>query len=213
MHKIYFLLAVIIFWTTSCSSRSVTTDTSPNLSTSETASINYTTSLICGSQTDCLSKICMSGEKCPLVIALSDKAVFDFVKTHSECEGCNTQTFAPDKGIGKCVEYKIADELQVWTVTFWVSENCKFRYANPTQSRIVIKISKETSAIDSINPDTAYIKDPLYCSVDTDCNGLSGSGVPLIGCSNFLYAPLNWSGYYAYSDEMCTCVKNQCKQK
>jgi hypothetical protein len=155
----------------------------------------------------------VSTEKCPLVIALSNKAVFDFVKINSECEGCNTQVFAPDKGIGKCIEYKIADDLQSPTVTFWVSENCKFRYGDPTKSSIVVKIDKKTSTIENISPAIAYIKAPSYCSVDSDCNGLSGSGVPLTGCSNFLYAPLNWSGYYAYSSDMCACVETQCKQK
>jgi hypothetical protein len=213
VRKISFLLTMLIFLAASCSSGNATIGTDTNSSTNETVSVNAITNLVCGSQTDCLSKICVSAAKCPLQNALSNKDVFDFVKTLSECEGCDTQTFAPDKGIGKCIEYKIADELQVWTVTFWVSENCKFRHGDPTQSRIVVKISKEISAIDSINPATAYIKDSSYCSIGTDCNGLSGSGVPLIGCSNFLYAPLNWSGYYAYSDDICTCVKNQCKQK
>ena len=208
----YFIIAIILM-ANSCSSGNATTGDDSDLSVSETVSANVITSLICGSHTDCLSNICASVEKCPLKIALSNKVIFDFVKTLSECEGCNTQMFSPDKGIGKCVEYKIADELQVWTITFWVSENCKFRYSDPTQASISVNIDKEISAIESIVPGIAYIKDLSYCSVDDDCNGLSGSGVPLIGCRNFLYAPLNWSGYYAHANDMCVCVANQCKQK
>ncbi|MDX9993079.1 MAG: hypothetical protein RBS68_13655 [Anaerolineales bacterium] len=213
MRKIYSLLAVTIFWVTACSSGNAVTGGNPNLPVSEPVSVNKIMSLLCGSQTNCLSTICASTEKCPLVTALSNKAVFDFVKTYSECEGCNTPVFTADKGIGKCVEFKIAELLQTQKVTFWVSENCKFRHGSPTQSRIVVKINKKESTIKRIDPAVAYIKDREYCSIDSDCNGLSGSGVPLIGCSNFLYAPLNWSGYYSHSSDTCTCAANRCKQK
>jgi hypothetical protein len=168
-------------------------------------------SLVCGPQADCLFEICGDPEKCPLSIALSNKTVFDFVKTYSECEGCNTQEFSPDKGIGKCIEYETTDALQSWTIKFWVSENCNFRHSDPTQTSISVTVGTKTSTIESITPDIAYIKDPSFCKVNSDCKCLSGSGVPFIGCSNFLYAPLNGSGYFSGDD--CVCHANQCRQK
>lgn len=213
MHKISYFFTMIIFLAVSCNSQNVTGIAGTPSPGGESVSENAITNLVCGTQKDCFSKICAATAACPLPKALSDRDVFDFVTTHAECEGCETETFAPEKGIGKCVEYRIADESLVWTVTFWVSEKCKFRYGDPEQSRIDVVISKETLAIVRINPAAAYIHDPSYCRVDADCRGLSGSGVPLIGCSNFLYAPLNWSGYHAYSNEECACDKHQCKQK
>lgn len=179
----------------------------------ETVPAKAVTSLICGSQADCLSKICASPEKCPLRIALSNQAIFDFVATYSECEECKTPGFSPDKGIGKCVEYRIANRRQTWTVIFWVSENCKFRHSDPTRAIISVAVDKEMAAIETVVPDIAYIEDPSYCSIDSDCKGLSGSGAPLIGCRNFFYAPLNWSGYYAQANNLCVCAANQCQQK
>ncbi len=213
MRKISFLLTLILFWISSCTSRAASTSTSTNPPDDETIQVNEITNLICGSQTDCLSKSCPSAEKCPLVIALSNKAVFDFVKTYSECDGCSTQVFTPDQGIGKCVEYNLAGDSLSQTVTFWVSEQCKFRYGDPVKSSIIVKIGKATSTIESIYPAVAYIESSSYCILDSDCLGLSGSGVPLKGCVNLLYAPLNWSGYYPNSNDLCVCTENQCKQK
>lgn len=213
MQKMPFLLTVILLFAASCNLENPAIADETNSLANQTVPLNAVTSLICGSETDCLSQTCVSAARCPLQYALSNKDVFDFVKTHSECEGCDTPTFSPDKGIGKCVEYSIVDEALVWTVALWVSENCKFRHSDPTQSRIVVKVNQKTLAIDHLDPAAAYIRDPLFCRVGPDCRGLSGSGVPLIGCSNFLHAPLNWAGYYPYSDDMCACVENQCKQK
>ena len=213
MHKTSSLLAAIMLWAVSCSSGNITTGADPGFSANETFSANAIISLICGHHTNCLSKVCANAEKCPLMIALSNEVIFDFVKTYSECEGCNTPVFSPETGIGKCIEYKILDELQVWTVSFWVSDNCKFRYADPTHARISVKVDKKAFTIVRVIPNIAYIEDPSYCTVHSDCNGLSGSGIPLTGCKNLLYAPLNRSGYYEHSRNICECVANQCKQK
>ncbi len=202
------LLAILVAsFTVSCR----TVNNSSDASGAESVPPDAIASLICGSQANCLPALCADAEKCPLKRALSNKAVFDFVKTHAACEGCNTPAFSPDKGIGKCVEYAMTGDDQSWTVSFWVSDQCNFRYADPTQSRISVKVSKETLTIAGITPELAFITDPLYCKNNSDCRCLSGSGVPLIGCSNFLYAPLNWSGYYSGND--CICKAHQCIQK
>ncbi len=213
MHKLYSLFIAAALLLSSCGSGITTIENGTESSAGESISANSIVNLICGSQRDCLSKICENLEKCPLSIALSNKAVFDFVKTYSACEGCNTQAFSSDKGIGSCVEYKEFEELKGWTVEFWVSENCSFRYSDPTHARISVEVDRITYAITRISPDIAYIKDPSFCRMDKDCYGLSGSGVPLIGCSNLLYAPLNLSGYYDEVSDFCECEASQCRQK
>jgi hypothetical protein len=169
--------------------------------------------LVCGTedQAGCVPKICANEADCPLFAALSDQAVFDFVETYSECDACNTPDFPPDLGIGKCIEYQAAEIPSGWEVTFSVSESCSFRYGSPAESRIIVEISSDPMQIEGMDPPIEYIKDASYCQTAADCYCLSGSGVPLTGCSNLLYAPLNWSGYYRGDD--CGCVANQCTEK
>ena len=169
--------------------------------------------LVCGSenQANCISSACPNEVECPLLAALSDQAVFDFVKTYSECEGCNTPQFPAQLGIGKCIEYRAAEISSGWTVTFSVSENCSFRYGNPGESQIRVDVNSDDMKIERIQPAVEYIKDPSYCQTDADCYCLSGSGLPFIGCSNLLYAPMNWAGYYA--GDNCGCVPNRCTEK
>jgi hypothetical protein len=155
--------------------------------------------------------VCENEAACPLFAALSDQTVFDFVKTYSECDDCNTPEFSPKLGIGKCIEYRVSEISTGWSVTFSVSANCSFRYGNPVESSITIEINADATQIERIQPPVEYIRDPTYCQIAADCFCLSGSGVPFTGCSNKLYAPLNWSGYYA-GDE-CGCVSGQCVQK
>jgi hypothetical protein len=169
--------------------------------------------LVCGTenQVACVSAVCADEDACPLFSALSSQAVFDFVQTYSQCEDCNTPKFQPELGIGKCIEYRVAEKINGWTVTFNVSESCSFRYGSPAESRIMVDVKSADMQIGRIQPPIAYIKDPSYCQSDHDCYCLSGSGVPFMGCSNLLYAPLNWSGYYA--GEACGCVSNWCTEK
>jgi hypothetical protein len=166
--------------------------------------------LLCGSgfQDNCLSQICDQVDECPLISALSTRAIYDFVKTYAECQDCNTPEFLPERGIGKCVEYVLTKTMTRWTITFWVSDNCSFHYGNPSNSRINVIVTLETFRIESVTPRVEYLKDPLYCQTNADCFCLSGSGVPFIGCSNNLYAPLNISGYYP--GNQCVCKANQC---
>ncbi len=179
--------------------------------TGETVSSQQVEQLICGSQTDCLSEICEDKQACPLVMALSDPIIFEFIKTYSQCEGCAVPAFSPQNGIGKCIEYEINTMERDPVVKFWVSQQCDFRYADPIQTSILITIDTDTSHIIKVKPDGAYIQDPSYCKIDSDCKDLTGSGVPFIGCSNFFYAPLNWSGYEI--NETCICKTNQCQEK
>lgn len=169
--------------------------------------------LVCGvgNQADCISMVCGNEDGCPLFSALSNQVVFTFVETYSSCEGCNTADLSPRQGIGKCIEYEVAQKSTSWAVMFNVSDICSFRYGSPGESRITVGISADGKQIENIQPPVAYIKDPSYCQTDADCFCLSGSGVPLIGCSNLLYAPLNGSGYYA--GNACGCESGQCVQQ
>ena len=169
--------------------------------------------LVCANvdQADCVKDVCPDADACPLFRALSNPAIFTFVETYSSCEGCNTPDLSPRQGIGKCIEYEVAQISSGWEVTFSVSGNCSFRYGSPGVSRITVGISADGKQIENIQPPVAYIKDPSYCQTDADCFCLSGSGVPLIGCSNLLYAPLNGSGYYA--GNACGCESGQCVQQ
>ena len=169
--------------------------------------------LICGAEPEaaCLASVCQDTADCALIQALSDKTVFDFVTTYSDCPDCSTPRFSPELGLGQCIEYQVADASAGATVTFWVSESCAFRYGRPTESRLAVRLNSATSAIEQINPPIQYVQDPLYCQTDQDCLLLSGSGVAVIGCHNYFYAPLNGSGYYP--DKHCDCSANQCRQE
>ena len=168
------------------------------------------TDLICRTQTreSCLEEICRDSDVCPLVIALSNQVVFQFIDTFSSCEDCNTETFSVQRGIGKCIEYSISDLDQQWKVEFWVAENCSFQYGSPSKSRVSVLVSKETLAIEQITPPIPYIEDRLFCEEDSDCRCLSGSGVPSLGCSNTLYSPLHFAG--DYQCDRCVCRNKQC---
>ncbi len=164
--------------------------------------------LVCGPTDDCLQSACPDLDQCPLVIALSNPVIFDFVSEISKCEGCNTSDFRPENGIGKCIEYSVAGQNSNQEVSIKVSNHCDFRYAIPEQVEISVTIDTSDWQITDFEPDLQYIQDPTYCTSDEDCYCLSGSGVPFVGCSNFFHAPLNWSGYYL-GDE-CGCVDNKC---
>lgn len=164
--------------------------------------------MVCGSSNDCLQSICPNLDQCPIIIALSQPAIFKFVSEISNCEGCNISDFHPVDGIGKCIEYQITELDSYSEVKIDVSNHCDFRYAIPEQVEISVKIDKSDWRITQVNPDLKYIQDLSYCTQNEDCYCLSGSGVPFIGCSNFFHAPLNWSGYYL-GDE-CGCVDNKC---
>lgn len=169
--------------------------------------------LICGAEPEanCLARLCENGEECAVIKALSEKAVFDFVATYAECAGCAVGEFSPEQGIGKCVEYQVSKNLAGWVVDFWVSEQCDFRYGSPGESRVQVVVNAETFEIENISPSIEYVKDAQYCQTNEDCLLLSGSGVAVIGCANYLYAPLNQAGYYP--GEECACIANQCREK
>ena len=164
--------------------------------------------LVCGSTNDCQQSICPDPDRCPLIIALSQPVIFDFVSEVSKCEECNTSDFRPENGIGKCIEYQTEDKVSTKVVRINVSNHCNFKYASPEQVEISVTIDTRDWQITQISPPLQYIQDPTYCAKASDCFCLSGSGVPFIGCSNSFHAPLNWSGYY-FGDE-CGCVQNQC---
>ena len=170
--------------------------------------------LACGpkSNKECEAKVCPNGPtKCPLAVALTNQAIFDFVKTYAQCDGCNTPIFEPGKGIDRCIEYAVTEKQNSWTVSLWVSRNCNFRYGNPSKSRITVREDKGTFKIRNIEPPEPYIVEPSYCRADPDCRCLSGSGVRFIGCSNMLYSPLSWAG--EYECELCRCINNRCRKK
>lgn len=169
--------------------------------------------LVCGNvdQADCVKEVCPDAQACPLFRSLSNPAVFTFVETYSSCEGCNTADLSPRQGIGKCIEYEVAQKSSGWEVTFSVSGNCSFRYGSPELSLIVVEVTAPEMQIGRIQPAEEYIADPSYCQTDADCFCLSGSGLQFTGCRNKLYAPLNLSGYYA-GDE-CGCNSSQCVEK
>lgn len=164
--------------------------------------------LLCDSDTNCIKQQCPDLATCPLMIALSHPVIFDFISMASPCEGCNTPTFSPDVGIGKCVEYTVQQRDENHEVELWVSENCNFRYAQPTKTRITVFVNPENGSIKHISPPVEFIDNPTYCQEKSDCRCLSGSGVELIGCSNFFHAPLNFAGYY--EGEACGCVDGEC---
>ncbi len=166
--------------------------------------------LLCGvpARAACLERIRRGERIRPLVIALTNRAVFQFADTFAKCEGCNVEALPLEYGIGRCIAYSINELARRWEVNLWVSERCNFRYGAPSQSRISILVSKKTLAIERITPPEPYIRDPLFCEEDGDCRCLSGSGVPFLGCSNTLYAPLYFAGDYPC--DRCSCRQGRC---
>jgi len=200
------LVPLLLFFLAACGS----SGSNPNDRTVEKQAV---IDLLCGpvDQAVCVSTVCADVEACPLLSALSSQAVFNFVQTYSQCQGCNTPELPIQSGIGKCIEYRISEISTGWAVMFSVSDNCSFRYGSPGRSWIIVEINADGTQIENIQPPVAYIQDPSYCQSAADCYCLSGSGVPFIGCSNKLYAPLNWSGYYAGNE--CGCELGQCLQQ
>ena len=166
--------------------------------------------MACGA-VDCLAAVCPAGTPCPLALALADEAVFQFVSEYSPCAGCQTPVLPVGEGIGRCIEYEVVESSDQWTVWFWVSENCAFRYGQPSQARINVVVGRDTGAIETVAPPAATIRDPGYCERDGDCACLSGSGLPLVGCANRFYAPLHWAGSYGCAQ--CVCRESQCRIK
>jgi hypothetical protein len=170
---------------------------------------------ICGSKTqeECFTDNCQYDDFCPLIIALSNESVFQFFNTEDiRCEDCNAEPFSICEGIGRCVEYKITELPDRWKVDIWVSDKCSFRFGDhPSDSRIAVFIDKKSNDIEDITPPVEYIDDSKYCQEDDDCRCLSGSGVPFLGCSNILYAPLHYAGYFVY--ESCICIQNRCVEQ
>ncbi len=169
--------------------------------------------LLCGSSAReaCPEKIRRGECIYPLVIALTNRAVFQFANTFAKCEGCNVEALPPKYGIDKCVEYSINELARQWEVNLWISERCNFRYGAPSQSRISILVSKEKLAIERITPPEPYIREPQFCKEDGDCLCLAGSGVPFLGCSNTLYAPLHFAGDYPC--DRCSCKQGRCMDR
>lgn len=174
----------------------------------ETVPTQHILELLCGSGSNCIQTICPDVDKCPIIVALSHPIVFDFITTYSKCDGCNATDFSPDKGIGKCIEYDLNNELLDKEIIFKVSENCNFRYANPEQVQISVLVDVREWRINQIKPAPEFIQDPNFCAAESDCRCLSGSGVPLIGASNVFYAPLNPTGYF--ESQECGCVEGRC---
>ena len=216
MRQITLLLILTAFLLSACTGDSVpvTERASPTFTPGpaplSSAEYSRITSLICGTlaRENCLEEVCPDSDICPLVIALTDQAVFQFIDTFSRCAGCNTETFPVQRGIGKCIEYSISDLDWQWRVEFWVSENCSFRHGSPSKSRISVFVSSETLAVEHIIPSSPYIEDRLFCEEDSDCRCLSGSGVPFLGCSNTLYSPLHFAG--DHQCDKCICRSEQC---
>jgi hypothetical protein len=167
--------------------------------------------LICGTTNDCLQEVCPELDKCPIITALSQPVVFNFIATYSKCEGCNTPDFPTAVGIGKCIEYEILERTSELEVRFQVSKNCDFRYANPEEVKISVSVDSQNWRINQITPAIDFIQDSNFCKTESDCRCLAGSGVPLIGANNVFYAPLNWAGYY--KDKECGCVRSKCVVK
>ena len=209
MRRYLLLIGALALFLAACSRATDDPGSGRDSASGESVPLDEVVDLICGPEADCLAAICTDPDHCPLTMALAHKAVYDFVKAYAPCEGCALAAFAPAKGVGKCIEYEVNEASPTWTVTFWVSSQCAFRYAEPTRARIAVELDSTTLAISRLMPPVAYITDAAYCAVDGDCRGLAGSGVPLIGCSNYLYAPLNWAG--VSSGDACECTANQCR--
>lgn len=207
MNRIILILLVSGLLMVGCSTSSNSSHINENYQPVESQQI---LELLCNSDSNCIQEQCPNLEKCPLIIALSHPVIFDFVSKYAACDGCNTPGFSPDKGVGKCVEYNIRQIDENHEVELWVSANCDFRYGHPEETRINVVLDAENRTIQHISPQVEFIQNPTYCQQDNDCRCLSGSGVELIGCSNFFHAPLNLAGYYV--GEACGCEEGNCSR-
>ncbi|MDO9086149.1 MAG: hypothetical protein Q7U53_08080 [Anaerolineaceae bacterium] len=205
MKKQKFILSILLYIFLSACTTFFNGDSSgKQIDTYEPVENNKIIELICAEKTDCIKTICPDLNECPLTIALSHPVVYDFISEYSKCVDCNTPVFSPKIGIGKCVEYEVLNS----EVRFWISDNCNFRYGNPSQTRISVRTNSTQSRIQQIIPSVETILDPTYCVIDSDCRCLSGSGLPFVGCSNSFYAPLNPTGFF--EGEECGCVEGRC---
>ncbi|NTV24064.1 MAG: TolC family protein, partial [Nanoarchaeota archaeon] len=136
-----------------------------------------------------------------------------FLEFYGKCDGCNPSYSQGHANLVGCVEYSIGkDAGGNYIIRYWVSDACSFRYGSSApQEKIEFAVDSRTGKVLSKHPDLKYIDDPGFCKKDEDCLCKSGSGVPFIGCGNFLHAPAHFAG--AYKCEKCICMDGSCKAR
>ncbi|MEI6222033.1 MAG: hypothetical protein WCP97_04665 [bacterium] len=153
-----------------------------------------------------------------LLTALSEPSVSLFVDTYGKCDGCSFPTpveYEMQHYCSDCVACGVKDVSAGWDVEFWIGERCSFRYNAPSE-KITVHVDKEENAsntlfVSSVHPTSAFLNDATYCEQDRDCQCLSGSGVPFVGCQNSVHASMFQTG--AGQCSLCGCVKNQCTER
>jgi hypothetical protein len=149
--------------------------------------------------------------------ARATEAIRAFLDRYGTCDGCTISDApgAPPR-IG-CVSYQVSrgcatgeacDGEQRWVVEYWVGPVCSFRYGT-SQVRVSVEVDGRSGEVLGISPPPAFIIDGAHCEQDSDCQCLSGSGVPFLGCANKVHAPLHFAG--SYSCDACTCVQGRCQ--
>jgi hypothetical protein len=172
---------------------------------------NITT--ILDSQTDSSGNEISQSLRKAETIARETEEAKAFLGFYGKCDDCNPSYAIGHPNLIGCVEYSVANYSEWdYLVNYWVSEACSFRYGSTEpQEKINITVDLRTGEVLSRYPDLAYIQDPKFCRTSDDCLCESGSGVPFVGCGNFLHAQAFVTG--AYKCGRCECVDSSCRKK
>jgi hypothetical protein len=170
------------------------------------------------STTACEGREQMS-ERQVLRLAQQVPAIQALLETYGSCEGCAIPDTPENRDRIGCVEYAVKPLAGgEWSAEFWVGDVCNFRYGGESPHlQVTVDPASQTARL--VSPPERYVLDHLYCDRDADCFCLSGSGMPVVGCANYVHGPTHFAGAYrCRSDEgppgsqgNCVCVNHQCE--
>jgi len=150
--------------------------------------------------------------------ARSTKIVRSFLDQYAPCEGCQFNEPPGSPPHVGCVSYQVRESCpgdhsecpeMAWVVSYWVGPACSFRY-QPSEFPVSVSVDRATGAILELMPETELVTNPTYCTTNTDCRCLSGSGVPTVGCANRFHASMHAAGSSACAT--CTCADHACRR-
>ena len=163
-----------------------------------------------------------------LDIAKETDVVKSFLVHYGSCDDCNPKFFKGRDNLIGCVEYNFIDPKKyIFTqefdnpvvIKFRVSEACRFRYPGIPSlessfkfyNGIIVAVDVQKRELLAQHPkNTRLIEDQNYC-VD-GCACIAGSGMPFVGCANYVHAPFVSAGG-SYMCDSCECVDNVCTKK
>lgn len=155
-------------------------------------------------QTQLTEKVIITKEQA-IAIANQTEEVQKFLKLYPDAKVNAMQHCCAEVKVygGECRCIRKPDDN--WIVAYCIDRGCwGYRYIPAVR----VAINSNSGEIIAKYPKLEYLKNAIYCGADLDCLCLSGSGLPFVGCANFIHGPR--LGYGSYECKDCRCVNNTC---